>query len=222
MSVPASRIARLNDAPANAGGHYVLYWMIAARRLHFNFALDHALDLARELERPLLVLEALRVGYAWASERIHSFVLEGMRDNSASCKKSHVHYYPYVEAKAGAGAGLLAALSEHACAVVTDDSPAFFLPRMRARAVAAVAVRFEAVDGNGLLPLSYAEGKSFVTAYSFRRFMQKNVDRALADLPSPAPLRRKLPKLSYALRTIEKRYPRAEFDDLPALVRSLP
>src|SRR5690242_7594736 len=158
MSVPSSRVARLNDAPVNARGQYVLYWMIAARRAHFNFALDHALNLARELGRPLVVLEALRVGYAWASERVHSFVLEGMRDNAETFAKSTVHYYPYVEPKPGAGSGLLAALSEHACAVVTDDSPAFFLPRMRARACADVSVRFEAIDGNGLLPLSYAEG----------------------------------------------------------------
>jgi deoxyribodipyrimidine photo-lyase len=223
MSVPKSRVTLLMAEPPNSGGRFVLYWMIAARRTRFNFALDRALELARELERPLVVLEALRVGYAWASERIHAFVLEGMRDNARAFARSDVHYYPYIEPKAGAGSGLLAALAEQACVVVTDDSPAFFLPRMRARAREQVRVRFEAIDGNGLLPLSFSEGRIFVSAYSFRRFMQKNVDRALLDMPTPDPLsRRKLPKLSYSLRAIERRYPPAALADLAALVAALP
>jgi deoxyribodipyrimidine photo-lyase len=223
MSVPPSRIAVLRAEPPDARGRYLLYWMTAARRTRFNFALDRALELARLLERPLLVLEALRVGYGWASERIHSFVLEGMRDNARAFAEQGVHYYPYVEPAVGAGSGLLLALAEHACAVVTDDSPAFFLPRMRARARERLRVHFEAIDGNGLLPLSFAEGRSFVSAYSFRRFLQKNVDRALSDLPAPEPLRRlTLPKLTFSLRAIERRYPRAKLDDIAALVSALP
>src|SRR4029079_3368522 len=38
MPVPALRIARQNAAPVRADGEYVLYWMIAARRLASNFA----------------------------------------------------------------------------------------------------------------------------------------------------------------------------------------
>ena len=55
--------------------------MTAARRPFHNFSLQHAAALAVELARPLLVLEALRVGYPWASERLHRFVLEGMAAN---------------------------------------------------------------------------------------------------------------------------------------------
>jgi len=39
---------------------------------------------ARQLARPLLVLEALRCDYPWASARFHRFILEGMRDNAAA------------------------------------------------------------------------------------------------------------------------------------------
>ena len=62
-TVPAIRITAVNDAPVRADGDYVLYWMIAARRTQWNFALQHAVARARELGKPLVVLEAIRAGY---------------------------------------------------------------------------------------------------------------------------------------------------------------
>lgn len=57
------RIQPVNDAPIARRGRYVLYWMIAARRAAWSFALDYAIARAVELERPLLVFEPLRAGY---------------------------------------------------------------------------------------------------------------------------------------------------------------
>ena len=82
MGVPATRIRARNAAPVRAGGDYVLYWMIAARRADWNFALDRAVERARELSKPLLVLEPLRAGYPWAGDRLHRFVLDGMADTA--------------------------------------------------------------------------------------------------------------------------------------------
>src|SRR5690348_6259331 len=83
-AVPALRVARCNRAAVRGDGQYVLYWMIAARRPRFNFALDRALDWAEHLGKPLLVLEGLRVGYRWASDRLHRFALDGMADHARS------------------------------------------------------------------------------------------------------------------------------------------
>ena len=80
------RVRRCNVRPVKAGGDYVLYWMIAARRAEWNYALDRAVALAEELRRPLVVLEAVRAGYPWASDRIHKFILDGMADNAAAFK----------------------------------------------------------------------------------------------------------------------------------------
>ena len=75
---PSERIRRANDAPVRSERAYVLYWMVAARRARANFALQRAAELAVELARPLIVFEPLRVGYPWASDRLHAFVLQGM------------------------------------------------------------------------------------------------------------------------------------------------
>src|SRR6516225_3722918 len=104
--------------------------MIANRRLHFNFALDRALEHCAALNKPLVILEALRIGYRWASDRMHRFVMDGMADNARRCSEQGILYYPYVEPCQGAGKCLLAAMAEDACIVITDEYPCFFLPRM--------------------------------------------------------------------------------------------
>ncbi len=53
---PAERILSLNQAPIHPDADFVLYWMIAFRRAHWNFSLERAVDWARELGKPLLIL----------------------------------------------------------------------------------------------------------------------------------------------------------------------
>ncbi len=187
MTVSALRITLGNGEEERAAGRYILYWMIGARRTRYNPALEHAVALCNRLERPLLVLEGLRAGYRWASDRHHTFVLEGMRDNAAAFARHGVTYLPYVEPEPGAGRGLLAELGRRAAAVVTDEQPGFFLPTMVAAAGAQLDVRLYVVDGTGVLPLRAAE-RAYPTAAVFRRHMQKTVGPALMELPEADPL----------------------------------
>ena len=78
---PALRIRDLNHCRLRPDGKFIVYWMTAYRRLSSNFALQRAAELARAFQKPLLIVEALRMDYPWASRRLHSFVLQGMRDN---------------------------------------------------------------------------------------------------------------------------------------------
>ena len=181
-SVPEIRISACNSRPANAGGQFVLYWMIAFRRLHWNFSLDRALEWARKLRKPLVILEPLRCDYPWANDRFHRFILDGMAERADALARSRILYYPHVEPSRGAARGLLETLSRDASVIVTDDFPCFFLPRMVQKAAATVAVRLEAVDSNGLLPFR-AAGKMYPTAFSFRRFLQNHLPPHLSELP---------------------------------------
>lgn len=196
---PARRLTLLRDQPLRPRGDYVLYWMTAARRAAHNFALDHALHHAHALDRPLLVLEPLRCGYRWASDRHHRFILDGMAANARAFAASPVHYHPYVEPTPGAGAGLLTALAARAAVVVTDAFPGFFYPRMQASAAAQIDARLERVDGCGLLPIAAADAV-FTTAHAFRRFLQRALPEHLGDWPNPAPLQAPLalPRLAEA------------------------
>jgi deoxyribodipyrimidine photo-lyase len=206
-SVPQLRIQKYNGAPVNPEGDFVLYWMIAFRRVNWNFSLQRAAEWAEELNKPLLVLEAIRCGYQWASDRLHRFMLDGMADNARILERSNVLHYPYVEMAHGDGKGLLEALAEKSCVVITDDYPAFFVPRMISAAARRLPVRLEVIDSNGILPMRAAD-KVFTTAYAFRRFLQKNLPSHLTDQPEAHPLKgMKLPMIPSLPREIEQRWP---------------
>jgi deoxyribodipyrimidine photo-lyase len=214
--VPDTRLRTANDAEVNAAGKYVLYWMTAFRRTQWNFSLQRAVEWARDLRKPLVVLEALRCDYRWASDRLHHFVIQGMADNDRRLKRKSVFYYPYLEPKRGAGKGLLAELAGQACVVVGDDFPSFFLPRMVSAAAGQVPVRFELVDSNGILPLRAAD-KVFARAHDFRRFLQKNVHGHLDEFPEADPLARlRLPPLEKLPKPLLRRWPPANPVELAA------
>ena len=160
MNDGGPRIRSVNSVPVNEDGGYVLYWMIAARRVRFNFGLQRAADWSRHLGLPLVILEALRSDYRWASDRLHRFVVDGMADTAKALSGRNVTYYPYVEPEHGAGRGLLEHLANDAAVVVTDDFPTFFLPKMVKSAGKAIQTRLEAIDGNGLLPMRQRIGFS--------------------------------------------------------------
>jgi deoxyribodipyrimidine photo-lyase len=203
--VPPLRIRIANPRSVRPDGARVVYWMIAARRVRFNFGLQRAADWARHLGRPLVILEALRCDYPWASDRLHRFVVDGMADTAAALDGRDVVYHPYVEPDHGAGSGLLEALAADAAVVVTDDFPTFFLPAMVAAAAARIPVRIEAVDSNGLVPMA-AAGREFATAYSFRRFLQKNLFVHLAEMPLEDPLAETLPDPSPLAESTARRW----------------
>lgn len=192
MPVVATRIRIANDVPTDSRRDAVVYWMIGARRASWSFALDRAVELAIEMDKPLLVLEPLRVDYPWASERFHAFVIEGMRDNAAAFARAGVGYHPYVEGAPGEGKGLLEALARRAAVVVTDEALGFFQPRMiaaAARKLATLGTRLEVVDGNGIFPVWEAD-KAYPTAYAFRRTLQRLLPAHVDEMPRARPFHR--------------------------------
>lgn len=214
--VPEIRVRTVRDVPVVAGRRYVLYWMVAHRRMTWNFSLQRAVAWCKRLGLPLVVLEPLRCDYPWASDRLHWFFIQGMQDNAAALKKAGVFYYPYLEPKLGAGRGLLSALSQDAAVIITDDYPCVFVPQMIRAAGERIQCRLEAIDSNGVLPLRLAE-KTYARAVDFRRFMHRCIATQLAELPLPEPLselpRSAPPKVATEIMT---RWPLAAVSKLTA------
>ncbi|MEE2639772.1 MAG: deoxyribodipyrimidine photolyase [Planctomycetota bacterium] len=177
----------MNQFPVPGNGEFVLYWMTAFRRGQYNFALQRAVELANQFNRPLLVFEPLRLGYRWACERFHRFLLDGMVDNGEVLKRPGCLYLPFVEKAVGEAEPVFRQLCERSAAVVTDDYPGFFNPAAVRGGNRRIKAPLEAVDSNGLLPLR-AVPKVFTRAHFFRSFLHKNLHDHFFERPEKDPL----------------------------------
>jgi deoxyribodipyrimidine photo-lyase len=210
MPVPAIRIEKLNRSPLRPDGRYILYWMNAARRTGWNFALQRAAETAVEIQRPLLVVETLPCDRPHANVRHHRFALDGMADNARMLAEGPAGYYPFVESRSGQIQTLLAELAKDACMVVCDLRPLRESLLETDNLAQKLPVMLERIDGNGILPLKAAEGP-FPTAYTLRRFLQKHLLAHLLQMPLADPLDGiTLPPLPALPATVIERWPAAD------------
>ena len=91
----ADRIRVCNEQPIHENGKYILYWMIANRRLNHNAALEYAAEMAVTHDVPLLVLEEISTSHRFANDRICTFMIQGMLDNFRSVLFSSCHRGSY-------------------------------------------------------------------------------------------------------------------------------
>ena len=224
-SVPEIRIRLINRRPVRPDGDFVLYRMLAYRRLSWNFALQRAVEWSQELGRPLVIYEAVSLDVPWASMRSHSFILDGIWQHLEACENLPVIYYPYLEEKAGAAATLLDTLTRHACLLIEEDSPVENTRRPPTDSTADLPIRVEAVDSNGLLPLR-ASDRDYTTAYSFRRFLQMELPGHLLQAPLESPLPEAGPVAADPLDPeMLKRWPPLSLDrrhDMSSVLKKLP
>jgi deoxyribodipyrimidine photo-lyase len=187
MPVPDIRIEACNRQPVRSDGSYILYWMNASRRLNWNYALQRAVEWAEKLQRPLLVVETLPCDSPHANLRHHHFALDGMADDVRNMTERPPGYYPFVERKPGEILELLTSLAQPACLAVTDLRPLREALRDTQQLAERLPILLERVDSNGILPLRAAD-REFTTAYSLRRFLQRNLLPHLLHMPLADPL----------------------------------
>mgnify|MGYP001033777230 FL=1 len=64
----------------NHNQHKILYWMQSAQRIHYNHALNHAIELANKHKKELHVMFNIIPSYKDANRRHYMFMLEGIKE----------------------------------------------------------------------------------------------------------------------------------------------
>lgn len=172
------RVVQLNDKPVNADGRYVLYWMQMFKRTAYNHALVWAIRKANELELPLVVYEGLKFYYPWASDRLHTFILEGVEEKKAAFEKLGIKYVFYLQKDKSSPKNTVAAIAKDAAMIVTDDFPCFIIPEHNRRISEKAKIAVHAVDSNGIIPMSKFEKEEYA-AYTIRPKINKLLSRYL-------------------------------------------
>lgn len=158
------RIARLNQLPAAKERRYVLYWMQAAQRAAFNHALEYAIQLANRRKLPVLVGFGLMDDYPEANLRHYAFMLEGLRETAASLAARGI---PFVMRK-GAPAEVALDLAKDAAIVVCDKGYARHQRAWRATVAERAPCAVVEVEGEVVVPVALASGKSEIGARTLR------------------------------------------------------
>lgn len=161
------RTQLLNERTENNQARYVLYWMQIFKRSSHNFALNFAIKKANERKLPLVVYEGLKFYYPWASDRIHTYILEGVAEKKLEFEKLGIRYLFYLQRNSSDPKQTVARLCQDAALLVTDDFPCFIIPEHNKIIAEKALIPIYAVDSNGMIPLSRFEKEEFA-AYTIR------------------------------------------------------
>jgi photolyase PhrII len=186
----------VTDRPWPSDRAFILYWMRTAVRAHENPALDVALHMGKDVGLPVFVYHALSETYPFASDRHHTFILEGARDVCRQLRDCGIGYAFHLE-RPGHRGPHLKALAERAALVVTEDMPVRPLRQWTSRLADAVATPVWCVDTACVVPVLVA-GKAYDRAFAYRRATERaRADRVSRDWldvePQQAPFVPELP-----------------------------
>ncbi|MFW6157494.1 MAG: hypothetical protein ACOC4S_01495 [Balneolaceae bacterium] len=224
-SINSHRVFKRNSRDPDPEGKYVLYWIQVNRRFNYNFALQYAVGWANKLGKPLLVLEGLSCDYPWACDRIHTFMMEGIKENLEYARQIGLNYYPFLEKGPGKLEALLHTLASQACCVITDEYPVYIIRERNERISkhAELETAYISVDSNGLIPLGLTD-KAPYNAYFFRKIMQQHFIESYTQPPEQHPLKDLKNNNEIALdRSQTGKYPSAEpyLDEVSSFLASL-
>jgi deoxyribodipyrimidine photo-lyase len=171
-----ARVRLLNSASERAAARYVLYWAQMNRRAWSNHALEFAAQLANARGLPLLVYEALTCDYPHASDRFHTFLLEGVPATARRLRERGIGYVFHLRRRRTDPNNALYRVAADAALLVTDDYPVFLAARFNHSVPPRIGIPYYAVDSSCVVPMSLLDRKEY-GAYTIR----PKIRRALAD-----------------------------------------
>jgi len=173
------RIVHLNKKSDDPTGDYVLYWMQMTQRTRFNFALQFAIEQANKYHVPLVVYHGLNEDYSYASDRIHTFILQGVKELYQTFKKMGINYGFYLAN--GKKKPALHDLMKKAVCVVSDDFPSFVTPYFNKKVAEQCPVSYTVVDSCTVVPMRYFPKQEW-SAATIRSKIRKVLVEALEDV----------------------------------------
>ena len=173
------------------GSAYVLYWAQSNRRVDANQGVVFAAELANEYRLPLLFYEGLTCTYPHASDRLHTFILEGVPEISRRARERGMGYVFHLHRRRRDPHDSLYRLGARAAMIVTDDYPSFVSLDYNRVVASKIEIPYYAVDSSCIVPMSHF-GKQEYAAYTIRPKIHKVLERYLEPV--------KLPKLKCAWR----------------------
>lgn len=195
--IQPERIKSLNRRPV-VRKKYVLYWMQQAQRSEYNHALEHAIDRANELDRPLVVYFGITDRFPEANERHYHFMLQGLKETKESLGRRNIQLVIRHEAPEQ---GVLR-LAPDACRLIADRGYLAFQRRWRQQVSRRVPCAMDEVESDVIVPIEVASGKEEYAAATIRRKLHRHLDAFLVPL-RPTAVKRSSTRMEFEHFPIE-------------------
>jgi photolyase PhrII len=181
-----ARTVDYNGKRYHADGLFVLYWMQSTHRLTENWALRAAVRTANRLKRPLVIHQGLDPTYPYASDRHHTFILQGARDTAQDAYERGLYYHFVLRRTRDDDRRVVDRLAQQAYVVVTDLFPTAGIHERTTRFAERVSCRVLAVDSVCTVPSGIFE-KAEYAARTIRPKIAKLLDHALEPVDDDLP-----------------------------------
>lgn len=185
-NINSYRVFKQNNNDPMKEGDFVLYWMQSTRRFHYNYALEYAVSWANKLGKPLMIFEVFSCHYRWATDRSHTFMMQGMKEHLDFAEEHDLNYISFCEKEPGQIDEMFMEICDRASIVVSDEFPIFIINKSNEKYSRKVEIPYITVDSNGIIPLGVSD-KDPYSAYFFRKMMQKYFVEAYTHPPKENP-----------------------------------
>ncbi|HSN65211.1 MAG TPA: deoxyribodipyrimidine photo-lyase, partial [Fusibacter sp.] len=172
------RLSKIKDVGVDSDGDYVLYWMQAAQRIHDNHALEFAIRMANNLNRPLVVAFVIMPSFPNANLRHFTFMLQGIAEIQENFKSRGIGFVIRI----GKPSVEIIELAKDAKLVVFDAGYSVYERTIRTEIAQLLNKDVYQVETNLIVPIERAYAKEAYAAYAIRPSIMRQVDTYLDDV----------------------------------------
>jgi deoxyribodipyrimidine photo-lyase len=187
----------LKQAPAGKGP--VVYWMSRDQRVHDNWALTCAQELAIREKVPLIVLFCLVPRFLNATTGQYAFMLAGLRGLSQRLSRLNI---PFLLITGEPGKTLMRFIKTYtASALITDFDPLRIKRQWKEEVAQKITIPFFEVDAHNIVPCGVASPKQEYGAYTIRNKIGRLLPLFLDTFPKlqkhPFPWSQDMPQIEW-------------------------
>jgi deoxyribodipyrimidine photo-lyase len=184
----SQRAVTLNEKRLQPDGQYVLYWMQSTQRFEDNWALRYATLEADRVGKPLLIHHGIDPTYPHASDRFHTFVLQGAQELARRAARLGLTYRFALRRRRDDDRRVVDRLAQRAALVVTDLFPTAGVAERSQRLAERVNCRVVAVDSVGVVAAAAFHREEYA-ARTIRPKLERLVEHSLEAVDDRPPKR---------------------------------
>jgi len=165
---------KLSNAP-------VVYWMQRDQRVHDNWALIYAQEIAIKIEQPLYVLFNLVPKFLDATFRQYDFMIKGLKEIEDELKKFNINFILTIGNPEEEIPNFISKINTSI--LIADFNPLKIIRRWKKAVADKINVPLHEIDAHNIVPFHQVSDKQEFAAYTIRPKIQKLLPEFLDEFP---------------------------------------